>query len=145
MSTLIQTIKDRITQAMREKNTVEKDLLRTALGEVQTEESRKGSLSEADVEKVLRKVLKSLGETLAVTEERGAAATARQEIAILESILPQTLSVDQIREALAPVADAIREADRNGVATGIAMKHLKTEGAAVNGKDVAEAVKALRA
>ena len=147
MSTLIQSIKDRITQAMREKKEIEKNLLRTALGEIQTEESRRGTLSDVDIEKVLRKVLKSLRETLCIAEERNEVAVVahvRQEIVILESILPKTLSVEEIQDALASIADAIRTADQDGVAIGIAMKHLKGNNAPVHGEDVADTVNRLR-
>lgn len=70
----------------------------------------------------------------------GAACHARGSLT-----LPQVLSVEQIIEALAAVKDAILAADSEGQATGVAMKQLKADGAIVNGKDVALAVKQLRA
>jgi len=53
--------------------------------------------------------------------------------------------VEDIVSALAPVHAAIKAAGNEGQATGVAMKHLKSSGATVNGKDVAEAVKRVRA
>ena len=67
-----------------------------------------------------------------------------EEIAVLESFLPKTLSVDEIVAALAAVADPIKAAGNDGQATGVAMKHLKSTSALVNGKDVSEAVKKIR-
>jgi hypothetical protein len=42
------------------------------------------------------------------------------------------------------VAGAIKAAGNDGQATGVAMKHLKSAGASVDGKTVAEAVKQIR-
>jgi len=42
------------------------------------------------------------------------------------------------------VAEAIKAAGNDGQATGVAMKHLKSTGAVVSGKDVAAVVKTLR-
>ena len=146
---LVDIIKDRIRQAMLQKNALERDFLRVALGELQTAESRGGELSDPDVEKILRKMVKSNTETLEVIQadpaKAEAVATLHEERAILDSLLPKTLSPAEIEAALAPVADAIRAATQDGPATGIAMKHLKGSGAQVDGKDVAAAVKQLRA
>ena len=68
----------------------------------------------------------------------------RQEITVLESLLPKTLTEDEIVAALDPVAEAIKGAKADGPATGIAMKHLKSSGAAVDGKTVSGAVRRIR-
>jgi uncharacterized protein len=67
-----------------------------------------------------------------------------EENRILAAFLPKSLGVDEIVASLAPVADAVKSAGNEGQATGVAMKHLKSTGALVNGKDVALAVKKLR-
>ena len=64
---------------------------------------------------------------------------------MLEELLPKTLDADGIVALLEPVRDAIRAAANDGQATGVAMKHLKTTGAAVQGKDVGDAVRRIRA
>ncbi|MEQ9320379.1 MAG: GatB/YqeY domain-containing protein, partial [Polyangiaceae bacterium] len=102
-------------------------------------------MSDAAVEKILRKLLKSNLETMKSTEDEEQRATIAQENEVLESLLPKQLSEDEIVQALAPVADAIKAAPSDGPATGIAMKHLKKSGAAVDGKTVSSAVKKLRA
>jgi uncharacterized protein YqeY len=68
----------------------------------------------------------------------------RQEIGVLSALLPKQLSVDDIVAALASEHDAIKAAKSDGQATGIAMKHLKSTGAAVSGNDVGAAVKQIR-
>ncbi len=139
-------IKARMMAAMKAKKVVEKEVLSVALGEIQTEQARSGETMKDDgVEKILRKLVKSNRETIAVTEDEARAATLTEEVVILESLLPQTLDESQVIAALAPVTEDIKAAAADGPATGVAMKHLKSEGAAVDGKTVALAVKKMRA
>lgn len=143
---LIDEIRRRMKEAMKARNVVEKEILRVAIGEITTEEARHSAgLDDAAVEKILRKLVKSNRDTLTSVEDGTQRATLEQEIAVLESFLPKTLTVDEIVAALAPVRDAIAGAGNDGQATGIAMKHLKAQGASVDGKTVAAAVKQLRA
>lgn len=142
---LTETIRARMKAAMKARRNVEKEILRVCLGEITTEEARSGDpMSDAAVEKILRKLLKSNLETLKSTEDEEQRAAITEENAVLESLLPKQLTEDEIVTALAPVADAIKGAPGDGPATGIAMKHLKQSGAAVDGKTVSSAVKKLR-
>lgn len=144
---LVDEIKQRVTAAMKSGDAVTRDVLRVALGEIQTAEARKAAaLSEEDAQAAVRKLIKSNEETLAAL----AAGDPRidvltKELAVLASLLPAQLSIEQIVEKLAPQHDAIKAAKADGQATGIAMKHLKGAGEAVNGNDVAAAVKKIRA
>ena len=146
---IVQTVRDRIKQAMRDKNAAERDLMKVVLGDLQMQETRKGEpLTEEEAQKVVRSMAKSAEETLVAANDRGDAALiakTEEELGKLRSLLPQTLSVEQIVAALAPVVDGVKAAGNDGQATGVAMKHLKSSGAAVDGKDVAAAVKQLRA
>ena len=63
---------------------------------------------------------------------------------MLATLLPRTMSVDDLVAALGAQAEAIRAAKSDGQATGVAMKHLKTTGGAFEGNDVAAAVKKIR-
>lgn len=142
---LVDEIKKRIRQAMKDGHSVEKEVLRVALGEIQTAEAR-GTETSSDetAAATVRKLIKSNEETAGLTEDAGRKSVLEQEIAVLRSLLPQGLSVDAIVQALAVVRDPIRAASNDGQATGIAMKHLKAGGSSVSGKDVAEAVRRLR-
>jgi hypothetical protein len=143
---LVDQLKERIKQALKDKRDVEKEVLRVALGEIQTGEGRTGkAASDEDAVAVIRKLVKSNEETLALTTDPAQKRVLDEELSVLRSLLPQTLDEESIVAALAPVADAIRAAGSDGQATGIAMKHLKAGGAAVEGKDVASAVKRMRA
>lgn len=141
---LTDEIKKRAMEAMKAGRTVEKDVLRLALGEIQTAESRDGAITDEQAQGIVRRIIKANDETSALAGDDQKKVLA-EETAILKSLLPQTLDVDAIAAALAPVRDALRAAANEGQATGIAMKHLKASGAAVNGKDVTEAARRLRA
>src|SRR5690606_4008021 len=142
---LIDDIKEKISLAMKSGDTVARDVLRLALGEIQTAEARKNApASDNEAAAALRKLIKSNEETLSLTPDGERAATLRREIEVLSSLLPKQLSVDEIVAALASERDAIKAAKSDGQATGIAMKHLKASGANVSGADVGAAVKAIR-
>jgi uncharacterized protein YqeY len=138
-------IKRRMVAAMKAGQALEKGILKLALGEVQTAEARSGeALDDDKVAGILRKLIKSNRESLDASTDEAQRATLQQEIEVLDALLPKTLGADEIAAALEPVKDAILGAGNDGQATGIAMKHLKAEGAAVQGKDVAQAVRAMR-
>ncbi len=142
---LVDTIRARAKEAMKARREVEREILRVALGEIQTEEARGTTIGDADAERIVRKIIKSNRETLDMTTAADKQAILREEIAVLESLLPQRLGVEQIVAALGEVAAEIRAAKADGQAVGVAMKLLKSKGAPVDGKDVAAAVKQLRA
>lgn len=142
----IEDLRAQITQAMRDRDEARKSILRVALGDLQAAESRQTTpLTPEQGAAIVRKLIKSNEETLGLTKDAPTAERLRRENEILQALLPQTLGVDAIVAALEPVADQVRAAGNDGQATGVAMKHLKARGAAVEGKDVADAVKRLRA
>lgn len=133
---------------MKAKDSVATTILRLAQSEVQALEARMGrALTDEEAFGAIRKLLKSNQETLAMVGDADAEKTAilRRENDILSELLPKGLSVEEIVAALAPVADAIKAAGNDGQATGVAMKHLKAQGAQVAGNDVSQAVKRMRA
>lgn len=138
-------IKARMFQAIKAKATVEKEILRVAMGEITTEAARPGRVgSDEEVQAILRKLVKSNEETLIATTDSVQRAVLAEEVEILSSFLPKSLGLEEITLALAPVLEQIKAAGNDGQATGIAMKQLKTTGAIVNGKDVTLAIKKLR-
>lgn len=138
---LIDEIKAAMFKAMKAGNIVEKEVLRTALGEATATGE---TPDDARMSAVLRKLVKSNEETLAAASNEEAQARLVQELNVLRTFLPQTWTIEQIEAALGPVAEAIRSAPGDGPATGIAMKQLKSQGAVVEGKDVASAVRSFR-
>ena len=143
---LLDEIKRQMMAAMKAHDTVTKEILRVALGELSMAVERAGgTLGDEAVQGILRKLVKSNQETLGLTVDPAQQEVLRKEIVVLEALLPKTLGADDIVALLAPVRDAVRAAANDGQATGVAMKHLKTAGAVVQGKDVGEAVRAIRA
>jgi uncharacterized protein YqeY len=138
-------IQSRIRAAMKAKRTVEREILGVALGEIQTAEARKGELTEEETASFVKKLIKSNRETIEAGPDATRKAILEEEISILETLLPKAMGPDEIVAALATVSDAIRSAPNDGQATGIAMKTLKAQGAPVDGRAVAEAVKRMRA
>ncbi|MCA9554554.1 MAG: GatB/YqeY domain-containing protein [Myxococcales bacterium] len=142
---LIDAIKSQITVAMKARDTLAKDILRVALGEIQTAEARAGGpVPDEEAQRILKKLVKSNEETMAIAKDPDTQAKLKRENEILGGLLPKALSVDDIVAALDPVADAIKAAKADGPAMGLAMKHLKQAGAPVEAPDVTAAVKAIR-
>jgi uncharacterized protein YqeY len=132
--------------AMKAHNNVEKELLRTALGEITMTMNTEGVPGSDDlVIKVLKKLAKSDQETLKLATDDAQKTQLETELKILSELLPQGLSVDAVVDLLAPVRDAIRAQKADGPAIGIAMKHLKASSVDVDGKVVAEAIAKVRA
>ena len=143
---LLDEIKKRLGEAMKAKNDVEREVMRVALGEIQTLQTRTAKpATDEEAAQIIRKLVKSNEETKAGTTDAARAGVLDQEIAVLTSLLPKGPSLQELTTALAPVGDAIRAAGNDGQATGVAIKHLKSQGISAPGGDVAQAVKALRA
>jgi uncharacterized protein YqeY len=143
---LVEEIRKRRTAALKARDTVAKDVLSVALGDIDTLAAR-ASREPTDDEclQVLRKLVKSNEETRSNMTDEAAKQVLTQEIAILMDLLPKTLGVSEVIAALEAVAADLRAAANPGQATGVAMKHLKAIGASVDGKIVAQAVGQLRA
>jgi uncharacterized protein YqeY len=138
---LIDQIKQRMFAAIKAGNTVEKEILRTAVGEV----TRSGDeATDERVTLVLKKLVKANQETLTAATSAEQKADLAQEISILQSYLPETPGAAQLAELLAPVADQIRAAAGPGPAMGIAMKFLKGAGVVAESRDVQAALGELR-
>ena len=143
---LLDEIKAQMFRAMKAGAVVEKEILRVAIGEITTDAAREGRKGDDDEARaIIKKLIKSNDETLATNPDPEKKSTLESENRILSAFLPRALDVDAIVAALDAVKDGVRSAGSEGQATGVAMKHLKSLGASVNGKDVAEAVKRVRA
>jgi len=148
---LKEQVRARFEESKRSGNREEKNLLSVILGDISTAEARSGKdIAEADVEKLLRKMVESNTETVAQmkSHQRGddpRVAVLEREIGFLKDLLPQTLDAAAIVQALEPVRADVAAAKNDGQATGVAMKHLKSLGLKVQGQDVTVAVQTIRA
>lgn len=62
---LLQTIKQQVIEAMKAKDTIAKDVLRVAQGDIELAQTRTGKdLSDDEAQKIVRKLIKSNQETL---------------------------------------------------------------------------------
>ncbi|MBI2390324.1 MAG: GatB/YqeY domain-containing protein [Deltaproteobacteria bacterium] len=142
----VDALKAAIHHAVKVRDDVARDVLRLAFGEIQTAEARSSrSLSDEEATAIVKKLVKSNEETLALASSGERADVLRREIAVLSALLPKTMTVEQLVEALGSQTEAIRAAKNDGQATGVAMKHLKSVGGVFEGKDVGEAVRKIRA
>jgi uncharacterized protein YqeY len=143
---LLDEIKARMFKAIKAGNTLEKEILRLAVGEITTDAARPGRKGDdEEAQAILRKLIKANDETLESVSDSEKRAELQREIEVLRALLPRALGEDELIEALTGVADAVRAAGNDGQATGIAMKQLKASGIVADGKLVGAVVKRLRA
>ena len=142
---LLDQIKARMFAAMKSGNVTEREILKVAMGEITTDAARVGRKGDdEEAMGLLKKLVKSNEESIEASQDEAQKAQLRAEIEVLNTFLPKSLGLPEILAALAPVAEAVKTAGNDGQATGVAMKHLKSLGAVVNGKDVSAAVRQLR-
>ena len=142
---LLDQIKARMFAAMKSGNVTEREILKVAMGEITTDAARVGRKGDDDEAMgLLKKLVKSNQESIEASQDEAQKTQLRAEIEVLNTFLPKSLGLPEIVAALAPVADAVKAAGNDGQATGVAMKHLKSLAAEVNGKDVSAAVRQLR-
>jgi uncharacterized protein YqeY len=96
---LQEKIKKDLTQAMKDKDTVRKDALRVILGEFGRAETK--ALSDNDIIKILKKLLKSEREML---EKKGAESDS-EFARIVEVYLPQMATEEEIKAWIAENID----------------------------------------
>ena len=153
---LIETIKEKIKVAVKEKRELERNILKVLLGEIQTLESRKGNISDEDCIKIARKLIESNQETIKAysatdeaynkehnTDENIAVQKLSQEITIVDSLLPKVWDEKEIANFIRNTPELFQnmiDAASVGQATGIVMKALKTANAPVDGKMVSKVV-----
>jgi len=150
MSELLKKIQDRIRECTRSNNTFERDTLKTLVGEIQTIQSRSGELDDDGVIKVLKKFKQGVLDTIGEIKGYGVVEYAEKfelEIAIYSKYIPTMTPMVVIIEVLQnTILDKLMAAKSDGQATGLAMGYFKKDNPdlPVDGKDVAEAVKAIR-
>jgi uncharacterized protein len=130
---IVQRMRGQLAETMKARDTVRLGFLRYWIAQLTL--GTGAEMSEADALKKMRGVLKEA--------KSGPTTFTAQELALLSEWVPPLLTAEQIEEALAPVADLIKAAPKDGMAMGIAMKALV--GRQVDSDDVKAAIAALRA
>jgi uncharacterized protein YqeY len=130
--TIVQKMRDQLKDSMKARDAVRTNFLRYWIAQLTL--GTGAEMSDADAVKKMRAVLKEA--------KTGQTTFSPEEVALIQEWVPQSLTPDQIAQALAPVADQIRAAPRDGMAMGVAMKTLA--GQPVESDDVKAAVAAIR-
>ena len=138
--TKLEAIKQRVIECMKSGEILERDTLKTVIGEAQ-----KINLKPTDenILQVLKKSKTNCIETMKLVDE-SRWGTMAQEVIIYDKFLPSLLSTEEITSILKDVFGQIVVAKSDGQATGIAMGYLRKNGHAVDGKDVSQVVSNLR-
>jgi hypothetical protein len=129
---IVQRMRSQLTDAMKARDAVRTGFLRYWIANLTL-----GSGKEADDAEAIRKMRSVLKEA-----KSGPTTFSEAELALIREWVPPTLSPEQVAEALAPAADAIKAAPKDGMAIGIAMKALA--GKDVDSDDVRAVVAAIR-
>ena len=130
---IVEKMRGQLALAMKARDTVRLGFLRYWIAQLTL--GTGAEMSESDAIKKMRGVLKEA--------KSGPTTFTEAELALLREWVPPALTAEQIKEALAPVADLIKAAPKEGMAMGIAMKSLA--GRQVDSDDVKAAIAALRA
>ncbi len=129
---VVQRMRAQLAEAMKARDAVRLGFLRYWIAQLTL--GTGAEMPEADAIKKMCSVLKEA--------KSGPTTFSPEELALIREWIPPTLSGEQIREVLAPVADQIKSAPKEGMAMGIAMKALA--GQQVESDDVKAAIAAIR-
>jgi uncharacterized protein YqeY len=112
--TIVQRMRASLTESMKARDTARTQFLRYWIAGLTLGTGQE--MPDADAIKKMRGVMK---------EAKGGTTTfTPEELALLQDWVPPALTQEQVKEALAPVAEQIRTAPKEGMAMGIAMKTL---------------------
>jgi len=129
---IVERMRAQLTVAMKARDAVKTNFLRYWIAQLTLASG--AEMSENDAIKKMRSVLKEA--------KSGVTTWTPEELALIRDWVPPTLSIEQINEALAPIAEQIKADPKDGMAMGIAMKTLA--GQPVESDDVKAAVDGLR-
>ncbi len=129
---IVQRMRSQLRETMKARDAVRTGFLRYWIAQLTL--ATGAEMSDVDAVKKMRGVLKEA--------KSGTTTFTPDELALIQEWVPPTLTPEQIAEKLAPAADQIKAAPKEGMAMGIAMKALA--GAPVDSDDVKAAIAALR-
>ncbi|MEJ7640336.1 MAG: hypothetical protein WKF75_20810, partial [Singulisphaera sp.] len=112
--TIVQRMRERLRESMKARDAVQTQFLRYWIAQLSLGDG--SEVADPEAVKKMRSVLK---------EAKGGQTTfLPEELVLIKEWVPPTLSPEQVERALAPVAEQIRGAAKEGMAMGIAMKAL---------------------
>lgn len=126
------TIRKQIADATKNKQDIQKNVLKVILGEIDTQESRANPnlgfiretpLADEEICRIVKKTLQGVEEMLQYKPDDPKFLT---EKATLQALLPPEMSMYDLKVSLTAKAEEIRAAKSDGQATGIASKKIKS-------------------
>jgi uncharacterized protein YqeY len=136
------TLKEALKSAMKAKDKISLDTIRSVLTEIQYEEMQKSveELGATECLQVVQREVKKRLEAIQFEEQAGRAeqkAKLQAEIAVLENFLPKQLSSDELEKIIVHLKESTP-----GLALNLVMKHLKDNYAGqYDGKSASEIAK----
>jgi uncharacterized protein YqeY len=136
------TLKEALKSAMKAKDKISLDTIRSVLTEIQYEEMQKSveTLGATECLQVVQREVKKRLEAIQFEEQAGRAeqkAKLQAEIAVLENFLPKQLSSDELEKIIVHLKESTP-----GLALNLVMKHLKDNYAGqYDGKSASEIAK----
>jgi uncharacterized protein YqeY len=130
--TIVQRMRAQLGESMKARDSVKTNFLRYWIAQLTL--GTGAEVADAEAIKKMRGILKEA--------KAGPTSFSEAELALIREWVPPSLSLEQIEAALAPVAEQIRAAPKDGMAMGVAMKTLA--GQPVDSDDVKHAIAALR-
>lgn len=130
--TIVQKMRAQLGPAMKARDAARTAFLRYWIAQLTLGSGEE--VADAEAVKKMRAILKEA--------RSGGTTFTPEELELIREWVPASLTPEQIREALAPAADAIRAAPKDGMAMGVAMKALA--GQVVETEDVKAAVAEIR-
>lgn len=141
---LKQSLKTKLTEAIKTKNESAKSCLRVVLGEL----DRTNKDTDQHVISTIRKVIDNNDITIAQLNKKPEAdarvTILEEENAFLTNLIPPTLSLAEIINNLQELKDKIKAAKATGQAMGMAIKHLNGLSLNFNATDVSLAIQQIR-
>ncbi len=145
---LAQTITDQMKEAMKAKDKVKLEAIRSiksAILMLQTEKGGKGELSADDETKLLQRLQKQRKDSLSIFIEQGRddlAADEQAQLAVIESFLPKQMDTAELKEYLSELITKLGATGPKdmGKIMGMASKDL---GAKADGKTISTLAKEL--
>jgi uncharacterized protein len=131
--TIVQRMRGALKDSMKARDASRTNFLRYWIAQLTLGTGEE--MADADAIKKMRGVVKEA--------KSGQTTWSPEEIAMIAEWVPESLGPEQIKEALAPLADQIKAAPKDGMAMGLAMKALA--GQPVDSDDVKAAVASIRA
>src|SRR5688500_8939640 len=122
--TIVQRMRERLRESMKARDAVQTQFLRYCIAQFNLSDG--SELTDAEAIKRMRGGLK--------VARTGQTTFLPEELELIKEWVAPTLTPEQVEQALAPVAEQIRGAAKEGMAMGIAMKALA--GRPVESEDV---------